>query len=122
METEHAGLYQAFEAKLDDVEALGNVKASVGILALYPYSFPIWYRSGLVDPAADAPAQTDSLLWFDGDRDTTLVQQWRAAGSFPFYYKVIGTRLRLATRKSLDQLGPFHDVLATSVPDNNPQG
>jgi hypothetical protein len=102
-ETERAELYRAFESRLDNA-TLGMTRASVGALALYPYSFPRWEKSQLLPGLEDEAERLDSILWFDGDRDQPTTQKWLEHGQFQFLYRVIGTRLRLAAR------GPLHEV------------
>jgi hypothetical protein len=102
-ETEQAELYRAFESRLDK-STLGITRASVGALALYPYSFPRWEKSQLHPGLEDEAEGLDSILWFDGDRDQPTTQKWLEHGQFQFLYRVIGTRLRPAAR------GPLHEV------------
>ena len=102
-ETDRAELYRAFESRLDN-DSLGKARASQGALALYPYSFPVWYKSQLLTGQEDAAPRLDSILWFEGDRDQPTTQKWLERGQFQFLYRVIGTRLRLAAR------GPLHEV------------
>jgi hypothetical protein len=112
-ETENAALYRAFESRLANGK-LGTVRASMGVLALYPYSFPIWFRSQPI-PEAEAMAETlDSLLWFAGDRDEAETRQWLARGAFPYRYHVIGTRILLATRLPPEQLSSFAGAIERS--------
>ena len=102
-ETERAALYRAFESRLDN-GSLGVTRASMAALALYPYSFPRWDKSQLL-PGLEAEApRLDAILWFSGDRDQSTTQKWLERGQFQFFYRIIGTRLRLAAR------GPLHEV------------
>ncbi len=112
-ETENAALYRAFESRLASGK-LGAVRASMGVLALYPYSFPIWFQSQPI-PEAEATAETlDSLLWFAGDRDEAETRRWLARGQFPYRYHVIGTRISLATRLPPEQLTSFAGAIERS--------
>ena len=114
-ETEYAAVYRGFESRLD-AGNLGAVRASAGVLALYPYSFPIFSRSE-VREGGEAEAQTlDSVLCFAGDRDEAITEQWLAAGRFPYLYHVIGTRISLATRLAPDQLTAYAGALEQAVP------
>jgi hypothetical protein len=105
-ETEHAELYRAFESRLD-IGGLGVARASMGVLALYPYSFPRWDASEVRAGSEDDARHLDSILWFDGDRDQSITVKWLERGQFPFFYRVIGTRLRLATRTPLEFVPTF---------------
>jgi hypothetical protein len=104
-ETERAALYRAFEARLDN-NSLGVARASMAALALYPYSFPRWDKSQLLSGLEDEAPRLDSILWFNGDRDQSTTQKWLERAQFQFFYRIIGTRLRLAAR------GPLHEVPA----------
>jgi hypothetical protein len=108
-ETWNASLYRALEARLDGQE-LGDVKASQSVLALYPYSFPIWYESSAGAVRLENARKVDSLLWFEGDRDQNIIDDWLANGEFPYRYRIMGTKIRLATRRpreTLSKLGPL---------------
>ena len=56
-ETERADLYRAFESRLVD-DNLGVARASVGVLALYPYSFAGWTKSRLLPGLEDEAPRT----------------------------------------------------------------
>jgi hypothetical protein len=109
-ETRSAPLYRAFEARLKD-DSLGTIRASCGALALYPYSFPVWWQSQVVPEKIGEVRRTDTIFWFDEDRDQSRTDEWLDYGRFNYFYRVIGTRLRLASRKHLDQLPAFAGVL-----------
>ena len=102
-ETQAAPLYRAFEARLKDAN-LGTVRASCGALALYPYSFPVWWKSQVIPEQIGEVRQTDTIFWFDDDRDQSRTDEWLDYGRFNYFYRVVGTRLRLASRKHLDQI------------------
>jgi hypothetical protein len=102
-ETERADLYRAFESRLVD-GSLGMVRASMGALALYPYSFAPWTKSQLLPGLEEEAPRLDNILWFSDDRDQSTTQKWLERGQFQFFYRIIGTRLKLAAR------GPLHDV------------
>jgi hypothetical protein len=102
-ETERAELYRDFESRLDN-RSLSAARASMAALALYPYSFPRWDKSQLLPGLEDEAPRLDNILWFSGDRDQSTTQKWLERGQFQFFYRVIGTRLRLASR------GPLHEV------------
>jgi hypothetical protein len=110
-ETQNAERYRDLEARLDLAE-LGNVKASVSVLALYPYSFPIWHQSSVASVRVGDARNADSLLWFDGDRDSDVVKDWLTEGRFPYRYRVIGTKISLATRRPLETFRKLGPVLA----------
>ena len=114
-ETERAALYRAFESRLDN-GSLGVTRASMAALALYPHSFPRWDKSQLLPGLVDEAPQLDSILWFDGDRDQPITQKWLERGQFQFFYRVIGTRLRLAARGPLDEVPAFAVVLEPIEP------
>jgi len=100
---EAAPIYRAFEARLKD-NPFGTVRASEGALALYPYSFPVWWKSQAAPDFIGELRRTDTIFWFDDDRDQTKTNEWLDYGNYPYYFRVIGTRLRLASRKHLDRV------------------
>lgn len=110
-EIEQAENYRAFEAKLQG-GSLGEIRASCGVLALYPYDFPIWYRSQVLAGDEAQAERLDSLLWFAQDRDEQATRQWLKGGDFPYYYRVIGTKMHLATRLPPEKLGVFAGAIA----------
>jgi hypothetical protein len=114
-ETERAELYRAFESRLDN-NSLGVARASMGALALYPYSFPRWDTSQLLAGRESEAERLDSVLWFVGDRDQPITAKWLESGQFPYSYRVIGTRLRLATRTSLDMVPTFAGAIEPIEP------
>jgi hypothetical protein len=114
-ETERAELYRAFESRLDN-NSLGVARASVGALALYPYSFPRWDISLVLAGREGDAERLDSILWFVGDRDQPIMAKWLERAQFSYFYRVIGTRLRLATRTSLDMVPTFAGAIEPIVP------
>ena len=114
-ETERAGFYRAFESRLDH-QSLGHTRASAGVLALYPYSFPRFDKSELWPGLEDEAPRLDSILWFNGDRDQPITDKWLERGQFQFLYRVIGTRLRLAARGPLHELPAFAGALEPTDP------
>ncbi len=65
---------------------------------------------------ADAQAeQLDSLLWFAGDRDEAVTEQWLSRGHIPYLYHVIGTRMSLATRLPPERLPSFAGAIELAV-------
>jgi hypothetical protein len=112
-ETQNTEHYRAIEARLDPAE-LGDVRASSGVLALYPYSFPIWSQSSVSALGVDVSRKADSLLWFEGDFDKNIVEDWLTEGRFPYRYRVIGTKINLATRRDLETFRKLGPVLAPS--------
>jgi len=120
-ETDQAELYRSFESRIEGGN-LGNTRASAGVLALYPYSFPIYYRSQVMAGAQAQAEQLDSLLWFAGDRDEAVSEQWLTSGHFPYLYHVIGTRMSLATRLPPDKLPSFAGAIELAVTSANDGG
>ena len=114
-ETEHAAAYRSVEARIDLAE-LGNVKGTVGVLALYPYSFPIWYKSSISDQAAEGAKSIDSLLWFSGDRDDNFTKAWLSAGGFPYQFNIAGTKMHLATRYPFEHFRVLGPLLSPGAP------
>jgi hypothetical protein len=114
-ETEREALYRAFESRLDN-GSLGVTRASMLALALYPYSFPRWDKSQLLPGLEVEAPQLDCVLWFNGDRDQPTTQKWLKRGRFQFFYRVIGTRLRLAARGPLHEVPAFAGVLEPIEP------
>jgi hypothetical protein len=113
-ETEQAERYREFESRLDS-GGLGRVRASMGVLALYPYSFPIWFRSEVLPDAEAEAASLDSLLWFAGDRDEAISEKWLTSGHFPYLYHVSGTRISLATRVPADKLTAYAGAIEPAI-------
>ena len=109
--TEHAEDYRAFGVRLGEPGALGTVRASQGVIALYPYSFAPWYLSDYQDlNLADVP-KYDSFIWFVGDRDAAIAQNILARAGDRDRYRVIGTKIELATRLPPDRLSIFAGLL-----------
>jgi hypothetical protein len=88
----------------------------VGALALYPYSFARWDASEVRSGSEEDARHLDSILWFDGDRDQPITVKWLERGQFPFFYRVIGTRLRLATRTPLEFVPTFAGTIEPIEP------
>jgi hypothetical protein len=106
----------AFEARLKD-NPLGTVRASCGALALYPYSFPVWWQSQAAPDYIGELRRTDTIFWFDDDRDQSRTNEWLDYGDYPYYFRVIGTRLRLASRKHLDRTPALAGAIEPMKPD-----
>jgi hypothetical protein len=115
-DTEAAPIYRAFEARLKD-NPLGTVRASCGALALYPYSFPVWWQSQAAPDYIGELRRTDTIFWFEDDRDQSRTNEWLDYGNFPYYFRVIGTRLRLASRKHLDRIPALAGAIEPMEPD-----
>lgn len=106
-EIRQAGIYRAFEDRLQHVGDLGHIRASQGVLALYPYQFQRWDFSSLTDQALAQAADLDSLMWFEGDRDASRVDTTLAVARLPHRYRVRGTKMWLATRLPAERLTAF---------------
>jgi hypothetical protein len=115
-DTGAAPIYRAFEARLKD-NPLGTVRASCGALALYPYSFPVWWQSQAAPDYIGELRRTDTIFWFDDDRDQSRTNEWLDYGDYPYYFRVIGTRLRLASRKHLDRTPALAGAIEPMKPD-----
>jgi len=111
-ETEHAEIYRMLEPRLAS-DDLGLLRASVGVLALYPYSFRRVDASGVRDGLEESAPYLTSLIWFAGDRDQTSTDKFLALGHFPYRYRVIGTKLRIASRMPPGQLPAFTGMIET---------
>jgi hypothetical protein len=109
-ETEHADIYRMLEPRLDTGN-LGLLRASAGVLALYPYSFRRFDVSEVRDGVQEGAPYLQSLIWFAGDRDQSLTDQYLEIGRFPYRYRVIGTKLRIASRKPPEQLPAFAGLI-----------
>ena len=109
-ETEHADIYRMLEPRLD-TDDLGLLRASAGVLALYPYSFRRFDASQVRDGVQDGAPYLQSLVWFAGDRDQPLTDQYLEKGRFPYRYRVIGTKLLIASRKPPEQLPAFAGLI-----------
>lgn len=101
--TENAHLYRQFGEKVLDKENpfSGRLRASHGIIALYPYQFPVWWDSN-IDTMKEGDEDTvDTIIWFDGDRDRRKVQILLERGR---YAKSIvpGTQIMIARRLPAD--------------------
>jgi hypothetical protein len=121
-EIQQAEAYRAFEVRLEHVGDLGRVRASQGVLALYPYAFDRWDSSSLTDEGIERAADLDSLIWFEGDRDASRIETVVTKAQLAHRYRVNGTKMWLATRLPPARLTAFDgaiEVLADSTP--NPQ-
>lgn len=112
-ETEHADIYRMLEPRMA-TDDLGLLRASAGVLALYPYSFGRFDVSEVRDGWEDGAPYLKSLVWFDGDRDQPLTDKFLERGRFPYRYRVIGTKLRIASRQPPDQLPAFAGLIETT--------
>ncbi len=90
--------YQRFGARLPLLQQEGVVRASHGVLALYPYQFPAWYLSNIADLKPDEAKKVSVFLWFENDRDQALVDAVLKQGTFE-YYPVPGTKIHIAHRR-----------------------
>gem|GEM_PF-5768431 len=97
--TENAHLYRRFGEKVLDKENpfSGHVRASHGIIALYPYQFPLWWDSnvGMMKPEEEEKIET--LIWFEGDRDGDGVQEILNKGNFA-RSMIPGTQIMIGRR------------------------
>ncbi len=100
----HNAEYTRFGARLPLLQEAGVVRASHGVLALYPYQFPAWYLSNIADLKPEAAANVQVLLWFENDRDQGLVDALLKQGTFE-YYPVPGTKIHIAHRLVAAQPG-----------------
>lgn len=89
--------YEKVRPEIVQLLEQGMVRASHGILARYPYDFPPWYLSSLVDLKAEDAGEVGALLWFENDRDQALVDAFLAQGKFEVFH-VADTKIRLALR------------------------
>ncbi len=90
--------YQRFAEKLPLLRQLGTLRASHGVLALYPYQFPAWYLSDIADLKAAEAGSVDIFVWFENDRDQQLVDALLKQGKFDLD-PVPGTRIHVAQRR-----------------------
>jgi hypothetical protein len=109
-ETEHADIYRMLEPRLD-TDDLGLLRASDGVLALYPYSFKRFDVSEVHDGMQESAPYLQSLVWFAGDRDQSITDTYLELGRFPYRYRVIGTKLRIASRRPPEQLPAFAGLI-----------
>lgn len=114
-ETYNAAYYRAFEARLASGE-LGYARASRGVLALYPYSFPLWTQSWVAAGVEADAGKLDTLLWFTGDRDQQVTEKWLQSGNFPYVYRVVGTKVAFASRKAPGELHAFAGAIELTSP------
>jgi hypothetical protein len=63
----------------------------------------VWWQSQALPDYIGELRRTDTIFWFADDRDQARTNEWLDYGDFPYYFRVIGTRLRLASRKHLDR-------------------
>ncbi len=96
----HANLYREFGQK--QLEAEGslnpNVRASHGVLALYPYQFGAYWSTWIVSIKPEEMGNIQTLIWFRGDRDQPLIDKALMTGSFDIK-DIEGTKLRVAHRR-----------------------
>ena len=109
-ETQYAEIYRMMEPRFSS-EDLGRVRASGGVVALYPYSFPRFELSTVIEGREDEAGELDSLAWFAGDRDQAATDKWLAAGQFPYLYRVIGTKIFIASRNAPETMPSFVGTL-----------
>jgi hypothetical protein len=109
-ETQYAEIYRMMEPRFSS-DDLGRVRASGGVLALYPYSFPRHELSMVLEGRKDEAGELDSLAWFAGDRDQAVTDKWLAAGQFPYVYRVIGTKIFIASGNAPETMPAFVGTL-----------
>jgi hypothetical protein len=112
-ETEHADIYRMLEPRLA-IGNLGSMRVSMGVLALYPYSFERYDYSAIRDGAEYGAPYLTSLIWFAGDRDQSRTDTFLELGHFPYRYRIAGTKLWIASRKPPEQLPAFAGLIETT--------
>lgn len=112
-ETEQAGIYRMLEPHWA-IGDLGPMRASIGVLALYPYSFEHFVFSQILPGKEYEAANLTSLVWFAGDRDQAFTGRFLEIGHFPYRYRVIGTKLWIASRKPPEELPTFAGLIETT--------
>lgn len=108
---DNAEAYSLFGIHLKQPTSLGLVRASQGVIALYPYDFGIWYESNFENLGRSEIPKVDTLIWFDGDRDSRLTHELVNLASLPYRYRVVGTAIELATRVPPEQFVSFNQNL-----------
>lgn len=94
--TYNAEIYRQFSLDLEILQQRKRIRASRGVLALYPYQFNVWHQVNIQDfNPADLP-HIDVLLWFQGDRDQEQIDQLLVMGKFSPPILVPGTKIRMA--------------------------
>ena len=76
----------------------------------------MWSKSQVAPKFIGEVRRTDTIFWFDDDRDQSRTNTWLDYGNFPYYFRVVGTRLRFASRKHLDQMSAFAGALEPMSP------
>lgn len=108
--TERAEIYRMLEPRITS-ENLGLMRASSGVLALYPFNFEHFGIAQIREGVEDGAPYLKSLAWFEGDRDQAITDKFLAEGDFPYRYRFIGTKLRLATRLTPMQLPALNGLI-----------
>lgn len=114
-QTEQAQTYGLLEPRFGTAE-LGLTRVSMGVLALYPYSFEHFVVSEVQQGKADGAPYLQSLVWFQGDRDQPVTDAYLAQGGFPYRYSIPGTKLRIASRRPRAALPGFAPFLEPAAP------
>ena len=98
--TYHAQDYRDFgEKQLAQEGALADsTRASHAILALYPYQFQESWKSWISSMRVEDTDKVDTLIWFENDREQSLVNRVLKSGSFDIK-EIPNTKIRVAHRR-----------------------
>lgn len=97
--TDNAQAYLEFgEKHLDNERPFHTrLRASQGILALYPYQFPVQGQSWVRRMHASDVQRLETLIWFEGDLDADYVRHVLQNGNYDVT-SITGTKIRIARR------------------------
>jgi len=100
--------------------ALGNVVANLAAVALDPFTLKRseWLEALPVEDA-NALAKIDTILLFAAPYSCPGIDQLLARLRLPFAWEVPGTRIKLFTRKTPEELATFSQVLVRSASREN---
>lgn len=97
--TQNAQVYRRFGDTVLKKEnpKSGKLRASHGIISLYVDQFPLWWESNIAMMKPEDAGKVETIVWFDGDRDSIVVEDMLKRGSFELSM-VPGTQIMIARR------------------------
>lgn len=102
---------ETFRIKLENHrQELGNIRIDDGMLSLFPKKLP-YLPHYLLTPSR---LPTDSIVFFEKSLRAEMIDEEVALNHLPYFYKVAGTNIRVRTKRSLDELPSFRDMLEST--------
>lgn len=102
--TQNSQQYQQFEFSLLELMRKNSIRASHGVLALYPYRFKSYHVSNIQLMTEESFKKTNMLIWFEGDRDQAQIDKLLSFARFNVT-QVAGTKIRIG-RRAQENLTP----------------